>query len=425
MKINKIEIDGFKGIGDLAVKSKNFNVIIGKNNTSKSSLLEAIAYAISVNMGVSFDDLHHRIKFYHRTDSHHRERIELRAPVLSHIINVKKKESKITIKLENDTKEIRFYRPTEVEFIKKFKKQIIKDVEFLLKRTLKKMLEFGNSKSDKNKQNTSKKIKDDLDELGKIIDRTFSDDKRFLDIVESCVVLEKKDGTELLQHIYLNRNLPKPIEDWFMKKEYRSIVLFSLGRLKLRDSDSSYDKLPVTFINTSNRSSFNFSSRIAKRIETYLQDTGVFDNIGELSRFDQDLLFRGKNGKEFVIPYSQMGDGSKSLIDIVAKINKDSEIILLEELETHMHPEYVDMVLTKLIDISKTKNMQFFITTHNFDVLHFLVSDLMEPDHRKYLDKELQIIRMENIGSEITCTQFDRKSAKSIINGINDDLRGI
>ena len=59
MKINKIEIDGFKGIGELAIEPKNFNVIIGKNNTSKSSLLEAIAYAIFFNLGASSDSLIH------------------------------------------------------------------------------------------------------------------------------------------------------------------------------------------------------------------------------------------------------------------------------------------------------------------------------------------------------------------------------
>ena len=156
-----------------------------------------------------------------------------------------------------------------------------------------------------------------------------------------------------------------------------------------------------------------------------LQNSGVLDDIGKLVRFDRTLLFQDKNGKKFGIPYAQMGEGFKYLVNIIEKINKDSKIILLEELETHMHPEYVKEILGKLIDFSKTKNMQFFMTTHSFDVLDFLVSDTLKRDHQKYLVKELQIIRMENIENEITCTRFDRESAKAIINDIKDDLRGI
>ena len=416
MKINKIEIDGFKGIGELAIEPKNFNVIIGKNNTSKSSLLEAIGYAILLNRGLSFNNLFYNIRTVLRG---------MRRPVLSHIINVKKKEANITIKLENDTKTIRFYRPEEVEAIKKSKKQIMEDFELLLNTTTESGLKNG--KSDEKKQkNNSKKIKDDLDELGKLIDKIFSDDKQFPDIAKGCIFLEKQGGSEFLtRYPDSNSHLPKPLDEWLGSRGYDFFDLRFLRRKIHRDSDYSIDKGPISFIETSDPFSFRMLPvQNVDRIQTYLQQSGLLDDIGKLRRFDRTLLFRDKNGKEFDIPCSQMGEGFKSLVNILAKINKDSKIILLEELETHMHPEYVKAILSKLIDFSKTRDMQFFITTHNFDILDFLVSDSMKSDRQEYLDKELKIIRMENIRNEITSTQFDRESAKPIINDINDDLRG-
>ena len=276
--------------------------------------------------------------------------------------------------------------------------------------------------SDKQKNN-SKRIKDELDELGKIIDKILSDDKQLHNIVKEFVVLEKKDGTEFLSSIYRNRDLPKPLDEWLIKKGYEPLDFYYFLRRGIRkDSDNPLDKVPISFINTSRTFSFN-DTKAVHEIESYLKKSGVLDDIGKLKRLDKNLVFQKKNGEIFDIPYTQMGDGFNSLINIIAKI-KNSEIILLEELETHMHPEYVKMILSKLIDFSKTKNMQFFITTHNFDVLDFLVSDIMKPDHQEYLDKELKIIRMESIGNEIACSQFDRGDAKSI-NDINDDLRGI
>lgn len=45
MKINNISINNFKGIDSLKFEPKTINIIVGRNNTGKTSILESIACA--------------------------------------------------------------------------------------------------------------------------------------------------------------------------------------------------------------------------------------------------------------------------------------------------------------------------------------------------------------------------------------------
>ena len=101
MKISKIEISGFKGIPDLAIYPKQINILVGKNNTGKTSILEAISSTFEVSL------LEIQMRY---------------GPHLSSLINVSKKESKIVVKLEGETNYLFLRRPELKEIILEFKK---------------------------------------------------------------------------------------------------------------------------------------------------------------------------------------------------------------------------------------------------------------------------------------------------------------
>ena len=50
MKINEVEISGFKGIPQIIINPKQINLLVGKNNTGKTSILEAINSVIESNI---------------------------------------------------------------------------------------------------------------------------------------------------------------------------------------------------------------------------------------------------------------------------------------------------------------------------------------------------------------------------------------
>lgn len=54
--IEKIEINNFKNISNLTIELENLNVLVGSNNSGKSSILQAIQFAISVAQTTNFEN---------------------------------------------------------------------------------------------------------------------------------------------------------------------------------------------------------------------------------------------------------------------------------------------------------------------------------------------------------------------------------
>ncbi|MBA3900594.1 MAG: AAA family ATPase [Bacteroidetes bacterium] len=54
--IEKIEISNFKNISNLTLGLENLNVLVGSNNSGKSSILQAIQFAISVAQTTNFEN---------------------------------------------------------------------------------------------------------------------------------------------------------------------------------------------------------------------------------------------------------------------------------------------------------------------------------------------------------------------------------
>ncbi|WEK17937.1 MAG: AAA family ATPase [Candidatus Pedobacter colombiensis] len=53
--IEKIQIRNFKNISDLTLELENLNVLVGSNNSGKSSILQAIQFAVSVSQTTNFE----------------------------------------------------------------------------------------------------------------------------------------------------------------------------------------------------------------------------------------------------------------------------------------------------------------------------------------------------------------------------------
>ncbi len=142
----------------------------------------------------------------------------------------------------------------------------------------------------------------------------------------------------------------------------------------------------------------------AERIQTWFEN---FENI--LRELYQDpalgLIFNYKdysfviktNGKEF--KFNQMSDGFTAAIDIIADLilkmqggdsltynYLKSGIVLIDEIETHLHLELQRLVLPMLTKIFP--NIQFIVTTHSPFVLNSLENAVAyDLEHRKIIDE--------------------------------------
>jgi len=98
MQIKEITIDNFKGIDNLTIKPKMINLIVGKNNTCKTSLLEAI--------DLSFNTKKIKVNY---------------GKHISGIINIYSNESEISLLTDKNETKIKLRKPktTDTSLLKK------------------------------------------------------------------------------------------------------------------------------------------------------------------------------------------------------------------------------------------------------------------------------------------------------------------
>lgn len=398
MEINKIEISGFKGIKTLSITPKKVNILVGKNNTGKTSLLEAIKYVFDQN---------------ELEDPLEEENTEL-----SKLINVRSKEANIRITTKEEVKSIQFSRITAEEVSQEFPKQIIDGIK-------KSFALIINRESNKNKKSKRPNDDVDLENISTEISDVLNNKLVMQEVIKTSVKVTVGDKTtyvftsvprELRRSKVVLDHIKRAYPDNIGLSAFYQIIL-DRSLAFLEGSSKEHEKI-VAFISDLKNLPDNIKKSKINDVQNYLKRNKIVKN---LERFDIDeLLF--KDGSE--VPYSFMGDGFKCLVGLLFQISKSNKIILLEEPENHMHPAYIKETIKYIINFSKENNIQFFITTHSLDFLDMLLLNLPKNSYEEFLNKNLNIIRLESFYDDIVADELDFKSAKENLGSIQLDLRG-
>ena len=75
-----------------------------------------------------------------------------------------------------------------------------------------------------------------------------------------------------------------------------------------------------------------------------------------------------------------MGDGIRKAFIIASAILDSPGIILIDEIENGLHHKSQDIVWKAIIEWSKEYNIQFFITTHSYEMIERLTRQIDEQD---------------------------------------------
>ena len=119
---------------------------------------------------------------------------------------------------------------------------------------------------------------------------------------------------------------------------------------------------------------------------TGLDNTKVQYNIGTK---ELDIAYTNETGETMRIPINQLSDGYKSTISLVADIayrmavlnpqclgnvcNETDGIVLIDEVDLHLHPEWQQRILGDLTSIFP--KVQFIVTTHAPEVINSVRRD--------------------------------------------------
>ena len=157
------------------------------------------------------------------------------------------------------------------------------------------------------------------------------------------------------------------------------------------------------------------SGELIKLIKNMRKRISYFEDIREVE--NQFLVFI--KGLQRPVPLGSMGDGFSAQLAILAAIaNVRDGFFLMEEPEIRLHPGYMSSIADQIAETAARREAQYIISTHSSDFLDFILRAASE------LLKVVRMYRIEDT-AEIDYELLDGKEALEEIKELKMDLRGI
>ena len=440
MVLKELEVENFRSFYKFRIKPTGINIIVGRNNSGKTSLLETLSFIFNHESEIRLFSSNPRL-LINAQDTE-------AGSTISFVFN--REKAAITLKnavpeeIYSDLKDrfkrlfidyVRFYKSNKIqkipeklpflvralsEIIESGKLELIIDeysrtdpFNALMKMLLKTSLSISG-------HNTTKLIiPENIDLLDphslKILIEIISKHLNFIENKEDRNASSKSDE-EFRVFLYINREI---------------LSLHSSGSAKMGSNsigiNSSY------FRKISRNESYNLRSTddIANieteslRIENFIRENKLLNN---LQRFGFRSIVFGKEGNTYEIPMELMGDGFVALINIIREITRKPEpqVIAIEEPERDLHPGYIAEFTKYIVRLAMETGRQFFITTHSDDFLKSLFKIGEEnKEMDAYISRELSIIRLSKVSGKSVCRVRNFNEAKEELVDLELDLRGL
>lgn len=406
-KIKEITIKNYKGIDFLNFSPKSINIIVGPNNTGKSSILNGISLTLFSLNGFRSKDFTNIFNIRHLHS-------------LEYLIYRNEINSRISIDIKNNEESIKHF-DLDIFFSKTMPPNIDINKQSFLELIFKQSSEYAEN------------------ELSNFIKRFSQHEIE----IRPNIIDDKK--SELMNQVY--RELAKSFKNTvFFKLIYEDQILIeSVVRRPVKKfykypfeifENYFIDKKRLRSLKGQIECDFIFRSQSERRnITEYFRELStsskfyeVLEKLKEKLNYIYDIreidgsikiVVRGIGEEKTFIPFESMGDGFQSLLilNIIFEIFK-SGIVLLEEPENSLHPGYMD-ILADII-ISKSNMHQYFISTHSIELIDLLVKKAKKTNN---LDKIL-ILRLSRNNNKVDREILLKDEILEELEEIKIDLRG-
>ncbi len=410
-KINKISVSNYKGIDSLDFSPRDINIIVGPNNSGKSSLLSAIALGFHALNGfkVKKSKEFFSEKSLNPPDHQIYESNKNKAKISLNLVNTKRKGSH------------------PIELIIAYGERIPPD-EFNAYALNEFIDRHAEKQFNEEMENTAAYIpndKDSKDYLAKkkaeIADAVYTE---FFIGSSKTLFFKLKHQKNVLIESYLEnlrtntsyrkrRNLLKsPFRNYFkdsarlnyLKKLYDFEYIF-LSHFKKFNIIQFFAKL------SQSPNFYNVLDRLKEKLN-YVYD--IRESEGKIY-----IVTLGSDKSKIFIPFELMGDGFQSLLITTIIFEVISKgIVLLEEPENSLHPGYMHILVNTIL--KKSENRQFFLSTHSLDFIKILVESAEKTNQ---LDKIL-LLRLNRLDNKVNREILIERDIMEELKGIKVDLRG-
>lgn len=201
---------------------------------------------------------------------------------------------------------------------------------------------------------------------------------------------------------------------------------YRYGRSNSKESDNF---IRVNYLTSVDHINELFSARRISDAILNDEKSGLLDLIQEFdSDFEGLEIVSAKNNpfpatyvkhkKYGYMPLANYGDGLKKVLALASIILSTHDgVLLIDEIETAIHTSALGVVFRWLLTVAKKQNIQIFATTHSEEALrHFLLIN-------EEFDIELSVYRLENFEGEIISRRFSGEKARRIVIEDGGDLR--
>ena len=132
------------------------------------------------------------------------------------------------------------------------------------------------------------------------------------------------------------------------------------------------------------------------------------------------IVFKFGERRE-IIPVSVASDGLLALLELFAPSVYGVRINLIEEPEVHMHPGFLERYVSELIRFVRERNLQYVMTTHSLEFLRYLLGDA----ERQGVLGEVSVVRLYRLpDGEVDYEVLSGEEAHEELEDIKGDLRG-
>ncbi len=381
--LNNIKIQNYRNLKSLNVeKMGRVNLVIGKNNTGKTSLLEAISvYLHKGNTAWILQLLEERGEIARRSDDPKKNLVS-NLKALSGLFWKRRSsfelDDRILIESKLSTRKREFNLFGEMPSGESLS---IRFVKFIRTTT--------------------------VSDGGRISRTQIVDDNIFDDSVETGIEISIGDSS-----------LITPLE---------SERLFRSGLIN-RSSSNMLDE-NIQFIRTNNimrdTNGFLWDKISLTDNEKYVEDAlKIIESriaritfIGEArTRYEErSPVVRLKND-DLVVPLRSMGDGINRILTIIlAMVNCENGYLLIDEFENGLHYSVQEKLWEIIFSLAEKLNIQVFATTHSSDTIRAF-ENIVNQNETVPLNGLL--IKLENINDAIEATTFEPRELKVITDNL-------
>lgn len=118
-------------------------------------------------------------------------------------------------------------------------------------------------------------------------------------------------------------------------------------------------------------------------------------------------------------PLSSMGDGLRRALEIAITIPKVRDgVLLVDEIESALHVSALTRVFELLVESCKAYNVQLFATTHSLEALDAILGSTLQNN-----DRDLVFFRLENAAQKTNAVRLDEKTLATVRNELGQEVR--